>query len=193
MRSTNALTIAGLMLFLVTVASFAGRSHASTQEREPMRADLAGRWELNVPLSENAQQKVDRMQSSQGHGPGRHFGGLFGRLFGGGDMEEARRMVLNAPQSFTVTQTGDRIVLTRSDGRSRTLTANGRKEKIDGRDVVTKWDGQRLVSETSLGDAKVTEMYERSPNAPQLILTTRMDMRGHGVSVRRVYDAAGAR
>ena len=158
-----------------------------------MRADLAGRWELNVQLSENAQQKVDRMQSSQGHGPGRHFGGLFGRLFGGGDMREAREMVVNAPQSFTLTQTGDRIALVAGNGRSRTLTANGRKEKIDGRDVVTKWDGQRLVSETSLGDAKVTEMYERSPNAPQLILTTRMDMRGHGVSVRRVYDAAGAR
>ena len=102
-------------------------------------------------------------------------------------------MVVNAPQSFTLTQTGDRIALVASNGRSRTLTANGRKEKIDGRDIVTKWDGQRLVSETSLGDAKVTEMYERSPNAPQLILTTRMDMRGHGVSVRRVYDAAGAR
>ena len=192
MRSPTSLTIAALTLLAVSVGSSAGLS-ARTQERGSMRADLAGRWELNVPLSENAQQKVDRMQSSQGHGPGRHFGGLFGRLFGGGDMEEARRMVLNAPQSFTITQTGDRIVLTSSDGRSRTLTANGRKEKIDGRDVVTKWDGQRLVSETSLGDAKVTEMYERSPNAPQLILTTRMDMRGHGVSVRRVYDAAGAR
>ena len=192
MRRPTSLTIAALTLLAVSVGSFAGVS-ARTQERESMRADLAGRWELNVQLSENAQQKVDRMQSSQGHGPGRHFGGLFGRLFGGGDMEEARRMVLNAPQSFTVTQTGDRIVLTSSNGRSRTLTANGRKEKIDGRDVVTKWDGQRLVSETSLGDAKVTEMYERSPNAPQLILTTRMDMRGHGVSVRRVYDAAGAR
>lgn len=191
MRSPTSLTIAALTLLAVSVGSFAGVS-ARTQERESMRADLAGRWELNVPLSENAQQKVDRMQSSQGHGPGRHFGGLFGRLFGG-DMQEARRMVVNAPQSFTLTQTGDRIALVASNGRSRTLTANGRKEKIDGRDVVTKWDGQRLVSETSLGDAKVTEMYERSPNAPQLILTTRMDMRGHGVSVRRVYDAAGAR
>lgn len=37
---------------------------------------------------------------------------------------------------------------------------------------------------------KVTDTYERSPSAPQLIVTTRMDMRGHGVSVRRVYDAA---
>ena len=129
------------------------------------------------------------MQSSQGHGPGRHFGGLFGRLFGGGDMEEARRLLLNTPSSFTVTQDGDRIVLTGSDGRARTLTANGRKEEVNGRDVQTKWDKQRLVSEISVGDAKVTETYERSTSASQLILTRNMDMRGHEVSVRRVYDA----
>lgn len=67
---------------------------------------------------------------------------------------------------------------------------HGRKEKVNGRDVLTKWDGQRLISETTVGDTKVTDTYERSPSAPQLIVTTRMDMRGHGVSVRRVYDAA---
>jgi hypothetical protein len=129
------------------------------------------------------------MQSAQGHGPGRHFGGLFGRLFGGGDLQEARRMILNAPSSFTLTQNGDSIVLTSIDGRARTLTATGRKEKHDGRDVLTKWEGQRLVSETSVGQAKVTDTYERSAGAPQLIVVTRMNMRDHGVSVRRVYEA----
>lgn len=193
MKRTNRLTAAALTLLALSVGSFSNVA-ARTQERESVRADLAGQWELNRQLSENAQEKVDRMQSSQGHGPGRHgLGGLFGRLFGGGDMEEARRMVLNAPQSFALTQTGDRIVLTSGDGRSQTLTANGRKEKVNGRDVVTKWDGPRLVSETSVGDAKVIQTYERSPTGSQLILTTRMDMRGHGVSVRRVYDSAAAR
>jgi hypothetical protein len=163
------------------------------QERESRRPDLSGRWQLNRELSENAEEKLERMQSSQGHGPGRHgLGGLFGRLFRGGDMEEARRMVLNAPPSLTLTQDGDRIVLTGSDGRARTLTANSRKEKVNGRDVLTKWDGERLVSETTVGDAKVTETFERSASASQLVVTTRMDMRGHGVSVRRVYDAASA-
>ena len=108
-------------------------------------------------------------------------------------MEEARRMVLNTPSSLTLMQDGDRIVLTGSAGRPRTLTANGRKENINGRDVLTKWDGQRLVSETTIGDAKVTDTYERSASSPQLIVATRMDMRGHGVSIRRVYDAASAR
>ena len=101
-------------------------------------------------------------------------------------------MVLNAPSSFTLTQEEDRIVLT-AEGRPRTLRANGRKEKVNGRDVLTKWDGPRLVSETSFGDATVTDTYERSAAAPQLIVTMRIDMRGHGVSVRRVYDAESVR
>lgn len=190
MRSTNC---SAFIACIVLVGSLVGiaSGRVNGQQSEPIRPDLSGRWQLNSELSENAQAKIDRMQSSQGHGPRRHgLGGLFGRLFGGGDMEEARRMVLNAPASFTLIQAGDRIVVTGSDGRSRTLTASGGKEKVNGRDVVTKWEGQRLVSETTIGDAKVTETYERSTSAPQLIVTTRMDMRGHGVSVRRVYDAA---
>ena len=183
--------VAGLALVASLVAAASGRLIAQERESHP---DLSGRWQFNAQLSENAQAKVDRMQSSQGHGPGRHgLGGLFGRLFGGGDMQEARGLILNAPPSFTLTQDGDRIVVTGSDGRVRTLTANGRKEKVKGRDVQTTWDKQRLVSETTVGDAKVTETYERSTTAPQLIVTTRMDMRDHAVSVRRVYDSQSAR
>lgn len=190
MRST---TSSALICCIVLFGSLVSGADVRSQERESRRPDLSGRWQLNRELSENAEEKLERMQSSQGHGPGRHgLGGLFGRLFGGGDMEEARRMVLNAPSSLTLTQDGDRIVLTGSDGRARTLTANSRKEKVNGRDVLTKWDGERLVSETMVGDAKVTETFERSASASQLVVTTRMDMRGHGVSVRRVYDAASA-
>lgn len=184
-----------LIVCFVVLGSLVGVAEirANSQERGSPRPDFSGRWQLNRELSDNAQERIDRMQSSRGHGPGRHgFGGLFGRLFGGGDMEQARRMVVNAPSSFTVTQDGDRIVLTGSEGQPRTLTANGRKQKVNGRDVLTKCDGQRLVSETTVGDAKITDTYERSATAPQLIVTTRMDMRGHGVSVRRVYDAVTA-
>lgn len=187
--------VPGFIACAVLVGSLAGAAseRVIAQERESP-PDLSGRWQFNAQLSENAQAKVDRMQSSQGHGPGRHgLGGLFGRLFGGGDMQEARGLILNAPPSFTLTQDGDRIVVTGSDGRVRTLTANGRKEKVNGRDVQTTWDKQRLVSETTVGDAKVTETYERSTTAPQLIVTTRMDMRDHGVSVRRVYDSQSTR
>lgn len=180
---------AGLVGSLVGAANV----RVITQERESLRPDLSGRWQLNRELSENAQAKLEHMQSSQGggHGPGRH-GGVFGRWFGGGhsgQMEEARSRFLNAPASFTVRQDGDRIVLTESDGRVWTLTANGRMMEVDGRDVRTRWDKHRLVSEISLNGTKVIETYERSTNAPQLIVTTKMDMRGHEVSVRRVYDA----
>jgi hypothetical protein len=191
MRITKYPTLIACAALVGTMVGAAGVP-VIAQEREPLRSDLSGRWRLNQELSENAQAKIDRMQSSQGHGPGRH-GGILGRLFGGGDMQAMRDLILNAPASFTLTQDGDRIVLTGSDGRVRTLTANGRKEKVNGRDVQTKWDKQRLVSEISVGDAKVTETYERSTNAPQLIVTSKMDMRGHDVSVRRVYDAEGAR
>jgi hypothetical protein len=193
MQNTNYPRLIACVILVGSLAAVAG-VRISSQEREQARADLAGTWRLNRELSENAQQKIDRMQTSQGHGPGRHgLGGIFGRLFGAGDIHEARRMVLNAPTSFTLAQDGNRIVLTGGDGRARTLTANGQKERVNGRDVVTKWDGQRLVSETTIGDAKVTDTFERSTTAPQLIVTTRMDMREHGVSVRRVYDAEGAR
>ncbi len=40
-----------------------------------------------------------------------------------------------------------------------------------------------------VGNAKVIQTYERAPRAPQLVVTTRIDMRGRQVSVRRVYDA----
>jgi hypothetical protein len=192
MRSTKNLALVVACVALVGSLSAAGARVIAQEPASP--PDLSGRWQLNQQLSENAQAKVDRMQSSQGHGPGRHgLGGLFGRLFGGGDMQEARDMVVKAPASFTLTQDGDRVVLTGADGRVRTFTAHGRKEKVNRRDVQTKWDKQRLVSETFLGDAKVTETYERAPDGPQLIVTTRMDMRGHGVSVRRVYDAQSTR
>jgi hypothetical protein len=59
--------------------------------------------------------------------------------------------------------------------------------------VRTKWDKQRLVSEISLGGAKVTETYERLVDSTQLIVTTKMDMHGRDVSVRRVYEAEGLR
>jgi hypothetical protein len=133
-------------------------------------------------------------QSPSGHGAGRH-GGL-GGLFGDpqqSEMEEARSLLLNAPLWFVVKQDGERIVLTDSGGHVRTFNANGRKEKIDGRDVRTKWDKQRLVSEISLGGAKVTETYERLVDSTQLIVTTKMDMHGRDVSVRRVYEAEGLR
>src|SRR6516164_768878 len=189
MRTRRYCSMAALVGVLATAITV-----GIAQERESPRPDLSGRWRLNRELSENAEAKLKGMHSeSPGGQPAGGHGRLAG-LFGGprqAQMDEARGLLLDAPPLFVLTQDRDRIVLTDGSGRVRTLTASGRKEKIDGRDVQTKWDNRRLVSETSLGDAKVIEAYERLANALQLIVTTTMKIRGRELSVRRVYDAEG--
>jgi hypothetical protein len=49
-------------------------------------------------------------------------------------------------------------------------------------------DKNRLVSETTMGNARLVETYERSPNGRQLIVTIGMEMHGQQITVRRVYD-----
>ena len=168
----------------------------TAQDRAVGRPDLSGSWQLNRELSDDAKAKLQGMHSSQpagGHGPGRHggLGRIFGGIFGGGQAGHAQleEVVVNAPTRFVLTQDDQKVVLTEPEGRVRTLPTNDRKVKVDGRDVRTKWDNNRLVSETTVGDAKVIETYERSPRARQLIVTARVDMQGRQVSVRRVYDA----
>lgn len=161
-----------------------------TQERESLRPDLSGRWQLNRDLSEDAREKLQSMggggDAGGGHGPGRHGG-----IFGGGQAahEQLDEVIRNAPTSFVLAQDDTKVVLTEPDGRVRTLPTNDRKVKVDGRDVKTKWENNRLVSEITVSNAKVIQTYERAPRAPQLVVTTRIDMRGRQVSVRRVYDA----
>jgi len=177
-----------------------GSVRASAQQSESLRPNLSGQWTLNRELSEDAQAKLERLHSSSqgrgsqggGHGPGRH-GGAGSGSGQSAQMDEVRDLLLDAPSWFTVTQNGERIVLTANDGRVRTLTANGRKEQINGRDVRTRWDSDRLVSEISLSDAQITQSYERVTNAARLIVTTTMDMSGQIVAVRRVYDGNGPR
>ena len=105
------------------------------------------------------------------------------------EMDEVHDLIINAPARFVLIQDEHKVVLTEPDGRTRTLPTNDRAVSVDGRDVRTKWDDSRLVSEITIGNAKVIETYERAPDAPQLVVIVRMDMRGQQVSVRRVYDA----
>ncbi len=165
-----------------------GSVDAIAQPRESLRRSLSGRWTLNRELSENAEAKLERLHSSpgSGHGPARHGGGGSG-AGQSAQMEEVRRLLLNPASWFVVTGDGERIVLTDNDGRVRMLIANGLKEKVNGRDVRTKWDNERLVSESSLGNATVTETYERAASGQQLIVATTLDMGGQIVTVRRVY------
>lgn len=172
---------------------------ATAQERTGGRPDLSGSWQLNRDLSDDARQKVQSMHGGAadagkgGHGPGRHggLGRIFGGIFGGGQAghAELEDVVVDAPTGFVLRQDDQNVVLTEPQGRVRTLPTNNRTVKVDGRDFRTRWENNRLVSEITVGDAKVTEAYERSPGAPQLIVTARVDMQGRQVSIRRVYDA----
>lgn len=169
-------------LLLAAVIATTSATMAAKRAQAPARPDFSGRWELNRDLSDDAKKKLDTMQSG-GHGPGRHFGG------GQGAHAQLDEVIVNAPAAFLLTQDDQKVMLTESGGRVRTLPTNNRKVKIGGRDVRTKWENTRLVSETEVGGTKVIETYERSPHAPQLIVTTTVSMRGRQVSIRRVYDA----
>ena len=159
----------------------------SAQDIAVIRPDLSGRWQLNRDLSENAEEKLKSMGDDGGHA-----GGWLGRIFAGGwEKRHAQfeAVIVNAPSSFVLAQEDQRVVLTEPDGHVRTLPTNNQAVKVDGRDVQTVWKNNRLVSEITVGDAKVTETYERLPGVPQLIVMARMEMRRRQVSVRRVYDA----
>jgi hypothetical protein len=98
-------------------------------------------------------------------------------------------VLVNAPTNLVVARDNEKVVLTAADGSVRTLPTNNRKVKVAGRDVQTRWENNRLVSEITVGRAKVVETYERSAKPSQLIVTAKVNMRGHDVTVRRVYDA----
>jgi hypothetical protein len=178
--------IVGLILAALLLADSAGAAIAQAAPRP----DLSGRWLLNRALSENGEAKLEAAGAARS---GIH--GMLGSMLGGrrAEMEEMRRLVLRAPSSLIVRQNANRIVLSDGEGPPRTLVADGRSVNIDGREVLTRWEGTRLSADTTIGGGKVTMTYQR-PSGAQLIVTTSADTRrGHQVSVRRVYDAAGER
>jgi hypothetical protein len=180
---------AALLLIAIVAGLVTSTNPRAERQDAQARPDLTGRWTLNRELSENAEAKLAHLHAGGGggHGPARHFRGG-----GGGQaaaMNDLRNALLRVPAWFTLAQNADRIVVTDDDGRVRSLAVDGRRDKGNGRDVRTRWDDNRLVSEISLGNATVTETYERAPAAPQLLVTTRAEMGGQVLNVRRVYDA----
>lgn len=163
-------------LMAVAAAMTIGTS-AFAQAGGAGRPDLTGQWQLNRDLSDDAQAKF----ASMGGGGGHHGGGR------GQGMDDIRNLLLIAPTRLVVAHDDQKVVLTEPDGHSRTLPTNNRVVKIDGRDVRTKWENNRLVSETAIANTKLVETYAR-PAGRQLIVTVGTDMHGQQVSVRRVYD-----
>jgi hypothetical protein len=144
------------------------------------RPDLTGQWQLNRELSDDAQAKFASMGGGGQHGGGR-----------GHEVEETRNLIVNAPTRLVVAQDDQKVVLTEPNGHVRTLPTNNRKVKIDGRDVQTRWENSRMVSEITIENMKIVETYERSPSGRQMIVTVGMEMHGQQMSFRRVYDPVG--
>jgi hypothetical protein len=189
-RSTSVLVPFAAAVITASVATGVFESLQAAPAHSP---DLSGQWQLNRDLSENPQDKLPNGGGSGGHhagGGGGQGGGHHGGGASGGEQhpEQALNLLLNAPDRFLLTQDDQRVVITEPDGRSRTFRTNNHKVKVDGHDVQARWDNNHLVKETAVGNAKVTETYERSPDAHQLIVTTKIDVSGEHVSVRRVYD-----
>jgi len=190
-KSSSFALFAGVATVMIALA-VAGISVVA-QTGAAGRPDLTGHWQLNRDLSEDAQAKFAGMGGGGGHhgggggGGGHHSGGQPGAQ--GQGMEEILNRLLNAPTRLVVAHDDQKVVLTDAEGHVRTLPTNNHTVKIDGRDVRTKWQNNRLISETKIGDAKLVESYERSPDGRQLIVTMGAEMQGERMSVRRVYDA----
>lgn len=155
----------------------AGGAPLAAQTGAAGRPDLFGQWQLNRELSDTP----GSMGGGGGHGGGHGAGH--------GQGAEIRNLMLNAPASIVLTQDDHKVVLTEPDGHMRTLPTDNRKVNIDGHDVRTKWNNNRLVSQITVGDAKVIETYERTPEGRQLIVTVGTERHGQQVSIRWVYDA----
>ncbi len=183
------------------------------------RAQLLGRWKLNEGESENAREKVrEAMERSRGRrrggggwgggmggGGGRRGGWGGGRGSGGSrggqdpgrasDPREARSGFFEAPAEIEVIQLEPEIILTGLEGQIRTLHPDGKKYKVnDATDsqVKTRWDGVRLVVETTSGrSGKLTESWSADPEKRRLRVQLKMERPrgGEPVTVQRIYDA----
>ena len=103
--------------------------------------------------------------------------------------------------TLTIAQTATAVTFTDEKGRSRTLTASGKREKqtLDTTtvEVTTKWEGPVLVSEQDLGKGrKVTFTYSIVPTTKQLLVRVALE-RAPGqpgpFEVKQVYGREGAR
>src|SRR5262249_24080621 len=173
---------------------------------------LSGRWQLNRDLSEDADRKLRDMREGMAGSAGDHGGGMGrgGGMGGGGgmgpgggsaggmeqmraQMEEAQRMLKETPSTVVIMHEDPKLTVVDGDGRQRTLYTDKRKVTADGHEVKTKWDRERVVAETKVGESvKVIETYELAPDRRQLVVDMKMEIsmmgRSRSVSIRRVYD-----
>ena len=140
---------------------------APAEPAKPSIPNLAGRWQLNRELSEDARQKM-REAMNQGRpragvigGRRPRAGGSGGPMgappdgFGGADNEPdgAARDPLEPPAMLTVTQTEGQVTIEDGEGVLRLYT-DGRKSKRENGlvEVRARWKGSELVVESKGAD-----------------------------------------
>lgn len=208
---------------LLTLASPVRLSAQGTATGRP---NLSGEWTLNRDLSTNPRPPEEGRRGGDGGrdrgGPGGGERGGFPGGFGGGggggfpgggfgggpssadyerlreQMQEAQRLLTDAATSMVVVHADPKLVITASDGRTRTLYTDKRKQKASNgnADVQTRWDNDRIVAETKVGSIKVIETYALVMEGQQLIVTAKIDVPDMGrgrdrpaQELRRVYDS----
>jgi hypothetical protein len=124
------------------------------------------------------------------HGPGRE-GGDDQR----GAMRQAMEEATDPGEVLTITEKGPEVTIAYDDGRVRQLFTDGRK--IDGEDAEreSRWEGDKLVSETTLKKGpklKIREAYSIDPVTHALRATVRLEvpMADEPVIVHRIYEVA---
>jgi len=131
--------------------------------------NLAGRWQLNRQLSEDARQKMREAMNQgrprsglmggrrpRGGGSGGPGGALPPEAFGGGndrEPDETTRDLLEPPEMLTVTQTEGQVTIEDAEGVVRLYT-DGRKSKRENGlvEVRARWKGSELVVESKGAD-----------------------------------------
>jgi hypothetical protein len=202
----------------LSVALFRLSTPAGSDEpqRASAGADLAGRWNFNKDLSDDARQKMREGMEKRGGpsgappmapggggmgGPGGGSGGRGGTggppvAGGAGDPREAMRAILEPAEELSITQSESEIVVDEKFGRMRRLHPDGKRYKTDNgaAEIKSFWKDGKLVVETKRArGASATETWERVPDGSRLIVNVRLEGGvGPRFALKRIYDLAPA-
>jgi hypothetical protein len=107
-------------------------------------------------------------------------------------MHAALREALEAPASLKIAQTDAGITLRRPDGLERHLATDGKKAEVLRVTRTARWKGDKLVIETKVRRAKITETFSLGPEAGQLSVDVRAEDPRFGgqLTLKRLYSTA---
>ncbi len=192
--------LAVLTLFAVSICA-SGVASAAPDDTHP---DLSGTWQLNEALSDDVaikmREALEARQSQMMGGPpgGGSVGGMGGGRPGGtGDVGgmQARLAELEAgTRTLVIRHDEPEISIELADGRTRRHFTDNRKQQVStelGRLTSrAKWkkNGRLLVRWSRSDGPEITQIYQLDHDGTRLIVDTRLEGQGPGVSFQRVYE-----